>query len=145
MDLGDDVDDDRPLFHPIVGRDSTTGPMYGGDSRIRNKPHPDAIIHICDVWGCDPSDVIMVGDNAHEDVVSANRAGCGMSVLLTRGPGGTSLDTNSGRVPGDTDAEIRERTPSIVVESFFELRSCLASLMMKRECESSPPIRGSGR
>ncbi len=142
--VGDDI---RPLFYPIIGRDSTAGGMMhgSGDSRIRNKPHPDAILRICDIWGCDPSEVIMMGDNAHEDVVSANRAGCGMSVLLTRGPGGTSLDTNSGNVPGDTEAEVQERTPSIAVESLCKLRSLLATLTTKEECERPSPIGGSGR
>ena len=144
--VGDDI---RPLFHPIIGRDTTaagcTTRSSSGDSRIRNKPHPDAILRICDIWECDPSEVIMVGDNAHEDVVSANRAGCGMSVLLTRGPGGTSLDTNSGNVPGDTEAEVQERTPSIVVDSLCELRSLLASLVTETECERPSPIGGSGR
>jgi phosphoglycolate phosphatase-like HAD superfamily hydrolase len=127
----------EPLFHPIIGRDSARSSPPGTDDEggrplFRNKPHPDAILHVCDVWGCDPADVMMVGDNANDDIVAANRAGCGGSVLLMQ-KGGGQLDTHSGYAVGDTEEEIRERTPSLRVESLFELRSCLESLLNERD------------
>ncbi|KAL3779141.1 hypothetical protein ACHAW5_006941 [Stephanodiscus triporus] len=125
----------EPLFHPIIGRDSARSPPGTDDEGgrpLRNKPHPDAILHVCDVWGCDPADVMMVGDNANDDIVAANRAGCGGSVLLIQ-KGGGELDTHSGYAVGDTEEEVRERTPSLRVESLFELMSCLESLLNERD------------
>ena len=124
-----------PLFHPIIGRDSARSPPGtddGGGHPLRNKPFPDAILHICEVWGCDPTDVIMVGDNANDDIAAANRAGCGGSVLLTQ-RGGEQLDTHSGYEVGHTEEEMRERTPGLRVESLFELRVCLESLLSERD------------
>ena len=120
--------DDDPLFYPIIGRDSK---VLGGNI-LRNKPFPDAILHICKVWGCDPSHVVMVGDNENDDITAANRAGCGGSVLLTQ-KGGTQYDTHSGFVLGDSKEEIRERIPSLRVESMFELRSYLEELLNERD------------
>lgn len=48
------------------------------------KPAPDSLLHICKLWGCEPSEVIMVGDSAKDDVVSGNRAGA-MTILLDSG------------------------------------------------------------
>jgi phosphoglycolate phosphatase-like HAD superfamily hydrolase len=127
-----------PLFHPIIGRDTARSPPPGSDDGggghppLRNKPYPDAILHICEVWGCDPTDVIMVGDNANDDIAAANRAGCGGSVLLTQ-RGGEQLDTHSGYEVGHTEEEMRERTPGLRVESLFELRACLESLLSERD------------
>jgi phosphoglycolate phosphatase-like HAD superfamily hydrolase len=121
------VDDDA-LFYPIIGRDS----KISGGSTLRSKPFPDGILHICNVWGCDPAHVIMVGDNENDDITAANRAGCGGSVLLTQ-KGGTQFDTHSGFVVGDTEEEIRERIPSLRVESMYELKSYLEALLDERD------------
>jgi len=48
------------------------------------KPAPDALLHICKLWGCEPGEVIMVGDSAKDDVVSGNKAGA-ITVLLDSG------------------------------------------------------------
>ena len=79
----------------------------------------------------------MVGDSAADDIVAANRAGCGASVLLVR-KGGTQLDTDSGDgVGGDSEVEVQERTPSLVVESLEELRRVLeGSLAVVEESRS---------
>jgi phosphoglycolate phosphatase-like HAD superfamily hydrolase len=45
------------------------------------KPAPDALLKICQEWNLHPSEVMMVGDSAKDDVVSGNRAGC-VTVLL---------------------------------------------------------------
>ncbi|KAG0594410.1 hypothetical protein M758_UG074800 [Ceratodon purpureus] len=39
------------------------------------KPSPAPLLHICDIWGISPSEVMMVGDSAPDDVVCGNRAG----------------------------------------------------------------------
>lgn len=45
------------------------------------KPAPDALLKICAEWNVSPSQVIMVGDSAKDDVVAGNRAGC-FTILL---------------------------------------------------------------
>ena len=119
---------DEPIFHPIVARDTRSHP---DDERpLKAKPAPDGILHICNVWGCHPSEVLMVGDSSNDDVTAANRAGCG-SVLLTQ-PGGKQLDTDSGYEVGHSEEEIMERTPSLRVESLLELQLCLEAML--NEC-----------
>jgi len=125
-DDGDGDDGAAPPFAPIVARDTRTGP-HGG-APLRSKPHPDGILHVCDVWGCRPEEVIMVGDSANDDVAAANRAGCGGAVLLTQ-PGGARLDTDSGYSVGDSEEERQERTPSLEVESLMELKTHLEAVL----------------
>lgn len=35
------------------------------------KPSPQALLHICKTWGVSPSEVIMVGDSAKDDIGEA--------------------------------------------------------------------------
>ncbi|KAL7537100.1 hypothetical protein ACHAXR_010482 [Thalassiosira sp. AJA248-18] len=122
-----------PIFNPIVARDTRSHP--NDEEPLKAKPNPDGILHICRVWGCDPSEVIMVGDSAHDDMTAANRAGCGGAVLLTQ-PGGEELDTDSGFRVEDSEEEILERTPSLRVESLLELKICLGALLNDRDTVS---------
>ncbi|XP_008789474.1 haloacid dehalogenase-like hydrolase domain-containing protein At2g33255 isoform X2 [Phoenix dactylifera] len=39
------------------------------------KPDPAPLLHICSTWGIRPSEVMMIGDSARDDVVCGNRAG----------------------------------------------------------------------
>jgi len=128
---GDGVEGDstEPIFHPIVARDTKSNPT--NEQPITAKPHPDGILHICHVWGCDPADVIMVGDSANDDMTAANRAGCGGTVLLTQA-GGKQLDTDSGYGVGDSEEEVLERTPSLRVESLGELQLCIEALLKEQ-------------
>ncbi len=106
-------------FFPVVNRESE-----GSDGRtLEMKPSPDAIFHICNVWGCDPKDVLMVGDSAADDIVAANRAGCGGSVLLNFN--GLQLDNDSGDGDARSEEEIRERIPTIVIHGLEELQEIL--------------------
>ena len=116
------------IFHPVVARDTKSHP--DSDEPLKAKPFPDGILHICKVWGCDPSEVIMVGDSANDDMAAANRAGCGGAVLLTQ-LGGGSLDTDSGYDAGDSEEEVLLRTPSLRVESLLELKTCMQALLME--------------
>lgn len=118
------------VFHPIVASDTRSHPS--NEEPLKSKPHPDGILHICNVWGCDPAEVIMVGDNANDDIMAANRARCGGAVLLTQ-PGGEQLDADSGYKVGDSEEEILERTPSLRVGSLFELKTCLEVLLNERD------------
>ena len=117
------------LFYPIVARDTVPDPL--SKEPLRQKPHPDGIIHVCSIWNCHPSEVIMVGDSANDDMAAANRAGCGGAVLLTQ-PDGSSLDTDSGYKVGDSEDEVMERTPSLCVESLHELKMYLQVLLKDR-------------
>jgi phosphoglycolate phosphatase-like HAD superfamily hydrolase len=124
MDRADDL-----LFHPIVARDTVADSL--GKVTVKAKPNPDGILHVCSIWGCNPSEVIMVGDSANDDIAAANRAGCGGAVLLTQ-PDGSSLDTDSGYLVGNSEEEITERTPSLCVESLDELKMYLQVLVKKK-------------
>ena len=117
--------ENQQLFHTIVARD--TKAHENAKQPLKSKPEPDGILHICNLWEHDPSEIIMVGDNANDDIMAANRAGCGGSVLLV--PGGKMLDTHSGYHVGDTEEEIRLRTPSLSVESLMELKVHLEELL----------------
>jgi phosphoglycolate phosphatase-like HAD superfamily hydrolase len=116
------------LFDPLVARDTVVD--YSGEP-LKSKPHPDGILYVCSVWGCNSSQVIMVGDSANDDMAAANRAGCGGAVLLTQ-PDGTSLDTDSGYQVGYSEEEVWERRPSLRVESLCELKTYLQVLLKDR-------------
>ncbi len=106
-------------FFPVINRESE-----GSDGRmLEMKPSPDAIFHICNVWGCDPKDVLMVGDSAADDIVAANRAGCGGSVLLNFN--GLQLDNDSGDGDARSEDERRERVPTIVIHDLGELQEIM--------------------
>ena len=64
----------------------------------------------------------------NDDIAAANRASCGGAVLLTQ-PDGSSLDTDSGYAVGYSEEEMRERTPSLRVESLDELKMYLQVLL----------------
>ena len=110
---------DGDVFNHVVARDTPSDPSDPASGPVRSKPHPDGIHHLCRLWDVDPSEVIFVGDNANDDIVAANTAGCGGSVLVT--PGGVERDTHSGYALGERDEDIRLRTPSLRVESLREL------------------------
>ncbi|MFL2871144.1 MAG: HAD family hydrolase [Pirellulaceae bacterium] len=59
-------------FDIIIGRDD--GPI---------KPDPWAPLHICQQWGIEPSESVMIGDFVF-DIQSGNAAGC-FTVLYTQG------------------------------------------------------------
>ena len=74
-------DEDIAGFSPALARDS----VCEEGNPIPPKPAPDAILHICSSWGCEPRNVIMVGDSPADDIVAGYRAGCGAHVLLAEG------------------------------------------------------------
>jgi len=107
-------------FSPAMARDS----VCEQGNPIRPKPAPDAILHICSAWGCEPRNVLMVGDSPADDIVAGYRAGCGARVLLAEGGVTRDNDTTGNGAPTD-DEEIRQRTPCVTVSSLFELRDLL--------------------
>ena len=107
-------------FSPAVARDS----VCEQGKPIPPKPAPDAILHICSTWGCEPRNVLMVGDSPADDIVAGYRAGCGARVLLAEGGVTRDNDTTGNGAPAD-DEQIRQRTPCITITSLLELRDLL--------------------
>eukprot|EP00878_Enallax_costatus_P042431 GHUV01049790.1.p2 GENE.GHUV01049790.1~~GHUV01049790.1.p2 ORF type:complete len:167 (+),score=30.95 GHUV01049790.1:1169-1669(+) len=64
-----------PPFVPAISR----------ECQFPYKPSPEALLHICETWGIVPSEVIMIGDSAKDDVVCGNRAGAVTILLDTEG------------------------------------------------------------
>lgn len=121
-------DENEMIFVPIVARNTKGSP--DDDEPLRQKPHPDGIFHICELWGCDPCQVIFVGDSANDDISAANRAGCGGAVLLRQDGG--QLDTDSGYAVGDSELDVMDRTPSLCVESLSELKICIEAVLSEQ-------------
>ncbi|KAK9842251.1 hypothetical protein WJX81_002791 [Elliptochloris bilobata] len=98
-------------FHPAIDRD--WGPW---------KPSPAALDHICQLWGIPPSEAVMVGDSAKDDVVSANRAGA-LSILLDAEgryrPGGEALEGEA--VPSHKVASLADAAR--VLRELYDMRS----------------------
>jgi HAD superfamily hydrolase (TIGR01549 family) len=68
------------------------------------KPAPDALLHICERWGLDPSEVVMIGDSAKDDIVSGNRARAVTVLLDTEGKWTMGEGTGAGGGGGDGTA-----------------------------------------
>ena len=134
------INNDETIFDPIVARNTKANP--DDDEPLKSKPHPDGILHICKLWGCEPRDVIFVGDSANDDVSAANRAGCGGAVLLQQG--GHQLDTNTGYGVGDSESEVMERTPSLYVESLWELKLCIEAALDEQKKADAAQAAASG-
>ena len=56
-------------------------PAYSRECGFPYKPNPGALLHVCEQWGIMPSEMIMIGDSAKDDVAAGNRAG-GHTILL---------------------------------------------------------------
>ncbi|QDZ20995.1 haloacid dehalogenase-like domain-containing protein [Chloropicon primus] len=69
-------------FHDRLPNIPEFAPAVSRDCGFRPKPHPDALKHISEnVWGFSPTEVIMIGDSAKDDVRAGKRAGA-ITVLL---------------------------------------------------------------
>ena len=106
-------------FFPAVARDTTARAPGELERFLIPKPDPDSIFYICRQWGCEPKDVIMVGDSAADDIVCANRAGCA-SVLLKYKGGNWDNDS------GNKDESIKEEMiPTVTIERLDDLKQLL--------------------
>ena len=103
-------------FDLIIGKDTPYDTSLPPAQEIFKA---DRIRQICYIWGCDTSEVIMLGDSITDDIVEGNRAGCGGTVLLQ--PRGYQLNHFYGTSIGDS----RERTPTMCVESLIDYRQYL--------------------
>ena len=95
----------RPAFLPALSR----------DAGLEHKPSPAALLHCAASWGVDPSDCVMVGDSARDDVVAGRRAGM------------TTVYVNAawGRDGGAAAKLEGEREPHHTLESLSELPALL--------------------
>ena len=110
------------FFDPVVARDTTArDPQTGKMETLKSKPEPDAILHICEQWGCHTADVIMIGDSAADDVACAYRAGCA-SVLVR-----TGKDNDAGGGDAITKEETEERIPTVSVNAIAEFHKLFSS------------------
>ena len=112
-------------FDLIIGKDTTYDTSFPPEQEI---PKADRIRQICNIWGCDTNEVIMMGDSITDDIVEGNRAGCGGTVLLQ--PIGYQLNHFYGTRIGDS----RERTPTMCVESLTDVRHFFAAQMNTDVC-----------
>ncbi|CAK9214421.1 unnamed protein product [Sphagnum troendelagicum] len=78
------------------------------------KPSAAPLLHICNTWGASPSEVLMVGDSAKDDIVCGTRAGA-MTCLL---------DENDRYEVSQLPEEQR---PDFKVRTLFEINSLLES------------------
>lgn len=103
-------------FFPAVNRE-TVGDEQKGP--LPSKPSPEAIYHICNSWGCNSDEVVMVGDSDADDIAAAFRAGCIGRVLLKHN--GISFDNDAGGGGATSASQYEEREPSLVVSNLGEL------------------------
>lgn len=74
-----------------------TGCVVCGDTLSRAKPHPDPVLHACQLLGIAPADALMVGDDTR-DLEAAEAAGA-VPVLAAYGYGAGQV-LESAAVPG---------------------------------------------
>jgi HAD superfamily hydrolase (TIGR01549 family) len=55
--------------------------IVSGDTLEKKKPHPEPILHACDIVGCNPHEAVYVGD-APRDIEAGKRAGTKTLVAL---------------------------------------------------------------
>ncbi len=70
--------------------------IVSGDDTEQKKPHPQPMLHACDLLGVSVSQALVVGDSEN-DVLSARAAGCRVIVVET--------GYNEGRPVSDLDAD----------------------------------------
>lgn len=102
-----------PPFVPAISR----------ECQFPYKPSPEALLHIAKTWGILPSEVIMVGDSAKDDVVCGNRAGAVTILLNTEG-----RYDNADMLQGDCK-------PTLVAKSLSEVQELLQTTF-----ELLPPV-----
>jgi FMN phosphatase YigB (HAD superfamily) len=81
-----------------------------------SKPAPEYFTRVATAMGCDPADIVHVGDRVDNDVVPAAAAGM-VSVFIRRGPWAMVQRT----LPGATEARL-------VIDSLVELPAALWAL-----------------
>ena len=63
----------NPLLEAL-GLTNRSACVISGDTLEKKKPHPEPILHACDIIGCTPGETVYVGD-APRDIEAGKRAG----------------------------------------------------------------------
>ena len=108
------------VFDLIIGRDSLFDSSVPPQKTVSKEQR---IYQICESWGCNPTEVIMVGDSIADDVVDGNRAGCAATILLQ--PEGYHLNLLYGTKIGSFE----ERTPTLCVKSLMDVKEYLECIL----------------
>lgn len=82
------------------------------------KPDPAPLLHVAQIWGVAPGELVMVGDSPVDDVACGARAGAAATVLLRH---------------GWTDGLIGDAKPTFIADDLFEVRDILAKLLDAQE------------
>lgn len=112
-----------PPFFPSLSREWTP-----------YKPDPAALHHIADHWGVDPTEMVMIGDSAKDDIVCGNRAGA--TTIL--------LDVESVYSGIDDEKLQGELKPDFYVESLAEVAKLLQEQVQLVSPESYGTATASG-
>jgi HAD superfamily hydrolase (TIGR01509 family) len=58
--------------------------LIGSCHVTQNKPHPEGLLMLVEHFGCDPQEILMIGDHEH-DIHGARQAGCRSALALWNG------------------------------------------------------------
>lgn len=92
-----------PPFHPSLSREWKP-----------YKPDPASLHYIAQHWGVSPSELVMIGDSAKDDVVCGNAAGS-VTILLDE----------DGKYDGTRDPKLNGAKPDFIVSSLHEASKVL--------------------
>lgn len=83
------------------------------DDTVRQKPHPDPLLHVLDKWRCSPADVILIGDTANDWKMghAVNVRTVAMCPRLVTHPGVVATIHNLSQVHITGQPPITDRTP----------------------------------
>lgn len=87
------------------------------------KPDPASLHHIADHWGISPTELVMIGDSARDDIGCGNNAGA-VTILLDQ----------EGKYAGKDDPNLNGVVPDFIVRSLHE-----ASVVLHEELSLVPP------
>ncbi|CAA6666493.1 unnamed protein product [Spirodela intermedia] len=83
------------------------------------KPDPAPLLHICEAWDVQPTEVMMIGDSLHDDVVCGKRAGAFTCLLDESGRYGAHESLSEGLRPDFKVSSLVEVLS--LLEAHFEL------------------------
>ncbi|CAL8467856.1 g7394 [Coccomyxa elongata] len=84
------------------------------------KPSPAAVLHICREWGISPTDAVVIGDSAKDDVVCGNRAGAATILLHETGRSAEEIGLSGEEVPTFIARSLHE--VAVLLKEKFDLR-----------------------
>ncbi|KAK9909655.1 hypothetical protein WJX75_005659 [Coccomyxa subellipsoidea] len=98
-----------PPFTPALARDF-----------MPYKPSPAAVLHICKGWNISPTDAVVIGDSAKDDIVCGNRAGAATILLDEKGRSVEAIGLSGEQMPTFVAKSLHE--VAVLLKEKFELR-----------------------